>query len=470
MAPRQEPAAPAIAVTSPRDEAIDHCDAASPQPSSSRPSTSDGSLSPTQPSSNTSADSCPPSTPQSQSQPQSDGSTSDGTTAVEFAPSSQHIPSPPRSPSPSGSFSSRDSRRTRSWRDHLPGSTATQNLVGVGVAAVTIVALDYAHRSDVSQRWNNLIAWYAQWCQGTNTSMACRNVKTKLTPLPPYTPLEDAFQGTKRSLDRDATEQDTMYAFSKHAILELAMAAVLFGAFLALASLGGLNMAKRRRNRRKTKESQSMARREYGQSSATGVGGNASDKVRRRFRAFVTAEEAIPRMKSISGSDAMLTGRDSRRVSGKRGSWLAGDNSSLYEGAGVFMYDASQDDRWKRVSRADCKLHPLPNPEASRNPPLTPADCRGDQLHRHQHLDRLARRFNYEPSSIFDTPPREVGAGDFIAAMAYVGASLAATTGGMAMSRVPVEITLDSDHDSSETCMCSYTHEHSDRHPVHMMS
>ena len=64
----------------------------------------------------------------------------------------------------------------RSWSRPLfaPWSSMwLANIIAVCVCAITIMTLIYSHRGDVSQRWNNLAAFF-QWCQADNVSAFVR--------------------------------------------------------------------------------------------------------------------------------------------------------------------------------------------------------------------------------------------------------------------------------------------------------
>jgi hypothetical protein len=183
-----------------------------------------------------------------------------------------------------------------------------------------------------------------------------------------------------------------------------------------------------------------------------------------RYRAFVTTERAITKLKAISSNTSSTSTLNSRRSStpfGKRTSDFVGDDDSLYEDIHLYMYDSDDStDQWRKVKHASGSKDTLvnstsmlyaPNVSRSTGPP-TPPPTPPEEKHARNDFDKEDNRatrkfrelFTPKPIRVFaHPPPAELDSNNIGEAIAFIGAIVAATTGGGAMSRCPVEVTPD---------------------------
>ena len=181
-----------------------------------------------------------------------------------------------------------------------------------------------------------------------------------------------------------------------------------------------------------------------------------SNGIRRRYRAFVSAEHAINGMKS-SANSSQTTLQDSHERSSsnpwdRRHSWLTSSKPSILEGADVVLYDAEHEgEPWQKVRRAsiqkasrqDSSLTLSSPPSTLHSPPRKLPVAQEEEDDQPQ-MSKLKRWMSPGTVKIFEHPPPDLHQGDSEAAVAMIGAGLAATTGGRAMARCPVEVPFDS--------------------------
>ena len=246
------------------------------------------------------------------------------------------------------------------------------------------------------------------------------------------------------------------------------MASVFFlGVILTFIALFIYSMVTRRRAGEMRISDQSMARRELkysNQGMSSGVDIQQDRDVSRDsasgYHAFVPADKVIERLKALNDSKSSLSSLNSRRSSnpwGRQRPWTTDSQSSLLSHAEMCYYDSDHDKaKWTKVSRSrdssnsarssTSTLKPrvllqreLPTPPPSPPPSQSLDDYKKEDVR----FSKIRRLFIPKPMSVFEHPPPELHEGDLKAAAAIVGAVGAATTGGDAMAKCPVDVTPD---------------------------
>lgn len=303
-------------------------------------------------------------------------------------------------------------------------------------------------------------------------------IRNSTLGLPPYVQFSELFKkAQKRALRAFTTQQPERRPTITRRALSVKIPLPILAAFILLA-LSIYLYVKHRRSLRARLSDLSMARSEpTATQSAAGTDNNAlySGGVKRRYRAFVSAEQAIGQMKRANSS-YNLPEDESRRSSQESNRWtrrrsrLANSDPSIFDSAHVYLHDPDhehEENRWQKVkpyassvstfqSTADTLRSrrsgqqeppsPPPTPPQSPDSPQTPKEIPfvlDDK--EHPHVTKLKRWVSPKPIRVYQQPALDLGEGDFGAAVAYIGASIAAFTGGRAMSRCPIEIPFDSD-------------------------
>ncbi|KAK4982081.1 hypothetical protein LTR28_002819, partial [Elasticomyces elasticus] len=180
------------------------------------------------------------------------------------------------------------------------------------------------------------------------------------------------------------------------------------------------------------------------------------NRTNKRYRAFVPAEQAIKRLKSRSNSQETVTSVSTgwRSSHSSELPWFRRRNprmgtSTATSDADVYLYDSDGSaESWKlnnivrgpgapSTPSAISLDTPQPSMVARPLPQHSGLDDDNDDHGKaHGLTGRLARWLKASP---LRKPEIDIPQGDFSTAIAYVGASLAATMGGRAMKQVPME-------------------------------
>lgn len=201
-----------------------------------------------------------------------------------------------------------------------------------------------------------------------------------------------------------------------------------------------------------------MARNDFSRHSpavATGREPQNTSGSRNRYRAFVTTEEALKQMKSGNESQSTLADSEDRRTSNpwsRRRSRLTGSNPSVLSNADVFHYDSDrEEDPWHKVRHGSVSASSFESQASTLRPPPSaePAVIQTEDETREDDpppkMSRLKRWFTPGSVTIMENPPPELNQGDSGSAVALIGAGLAASAGGRAMAKCPVEVPFDPD-------------------------
>lgn len=230
----------------------------------------------------------------------------------------------------------------------------------------------------------------------------------------------------------------------------------------------------RRRRQPQTRISdQSLVRRHFSAPDASDVHGNDMETQRpgRRIRAFITMEQAINGIKTANSSETTLTNPDSRRSSNpysKRNSWLTSSDPSIFDHAEFYEYDpeTERQEKWRRMMRKTESVATFASSGSTLT--STPEELSKSEKHEapastgaatrlpvskgrkpdpepHGFKERLQHMFTPTPLTIVNPDSPDLDEGDFKGGVAFIGAMMAATTGGRAMAHCPVELPFDDD-------------------------